>query len=160
MVLPKMSWSKAQMVPGWAVSCCEAQAATQLYRWGINKGTGSHAWECKKRTVYSSLPALGTVWNHICEVVRQTTESICFKKSFFLPFPISLLLPSFLTHGIIPSAHSAELMQYTNLAEKQPFSLVFCWTGELVCLTVGSGKPQTPKGNRSGSEIAPFSIHE
>lgn len=109
------------------------------------------------------------VWSHIFEVkLYQTAESICQNEAFLLPLPISLLSPSFLTHSISPTVHcrglgdSAELTQCTNLAEKQPLGLVFCWTSELVQLTVGSSKHQRQQkaSDRSGSWIALFTIHE
>ena len=48
MISRKMSWSKAWLVPGWAVSWCEPQAVTQLCRSGRRKGTVSHSWGVRR----------------------------------------------------------------------------------------------------------------
>lgn len=88
--------------------------------------------------------ALGTVRNHIFEgKLYQAAESIWQKEDFLLPLPISLFyspfscttFPAPFTRG---ACQTAELIQCTNLSENQTFSLAFCWTGELIWLTVRS----------------------
>lgn len=88
--------------------------------------------------------------------IRQLSQPVKRRRPYFL-FP-----SHFPTVRSWILSDSTDLTHLTNLAETRPFSPVFYWKGELICLTLWPSKHQRHQkvNSRNGSEVSPFSIRE